>query len=168
MGNKEQIEVILHDLLAQWDAVLHSKILNYQLDKYEEEEEIHLALLEEKVNEYTRLQEIIAPFSDYLGWDLSRKLWEKTSLDILQKYDELLENESSIRELADLLGKMREAQVEMEEETLDKVIVRQEWAKNQQNKTSFFSGRKYNGVYSSPSKLKKTSPTSFVYSRNCS
>ena len=144
--DKEQIEVILHDLLAQWDAILHSKILNYQLGKYEEEEEIHLAVLEEKVNEYTRLQEIIEPFSDYLGWDFSRKLWEKTSLDILQKYDELLENESSIRELADLLGKMREAQVEMEEETLDKVIIRQEWVKNPQNKAEIVGAQQSDDI----------------------
>ncbi|MEL6945487.1 MAG: hypothetical protein AAFO82_22770, partial [Bacteroidota bacterium] len=36
-------------------------------------------------------------------------------------------DEKSIQELADLLGKMREAEIEIEEETYEKTIIRQEW-----------------------------------------
>jgi hypothetical protein len=48
------------------------------------------------------------------------KLWQESSFDILHHYDELLQNEQSIKELADLLGNMREAEIEIEEEEFEK------------------------------------------------
>jgi len=131
---QKEIELIFHDLLAQWDALLHAKILEFQLSKLESEREQFVELMQNKVEEYQRLQKILNPFSDYLGWDLSRKLWKDTAFEILQHYDELLENEQSIQELADLLGSMREAEIEIEEETFEKTIIRQEWVADEHSK----------------------------------
>ena len=125
--DQEQIEVLIHDLLAQWDALLNAKILELQLSRFEEERDSYVELMTEKVIEYKKIHEFVNPFADYMGWDLSRKLWQETSFDILHHYNELLENEQSIKELADLLGNMREAEIEIEEETVEKTIVRQEW-----------------------------------------
>lgn len=126
-ATKKEIERIFTDLLGQWDALLQAKILAYQLSKLEEEEEAYTALVEAKVVEYQRLYQMLSPVTDYLGWDLSRDLWEDSSLDIINKYDKILEDEKSIKELAEMLGNMREAEIEIEEETLEKTIVRQEW-----------------------------------------
>ena len=123
----QSFELVLQDLLSQWDALLQAKILAFQLQKLKEEEEEYLELMENKVSEYRRLYSLVSPFSDYLAWDMSRELWQHSSFDILQKYDELLRNDDAIRELADLLGKLREAEIEMEEETISKTIIRQEW-----------------------------------------
>ncbi len=125
--NQERTEEILHDLLAQWDALLYAKILNFQMGKFLEAEEEYVDFLDKKVKEYSKLREFLDPFSDYFGWDLSRKLWQETSFNVLQRYDDLLQNEASIKALADLLGKMREAEIEIEEETFEKTIIRQEW-----------------------------------------
>lgn len=133
--DKERIELILTDLLAQWDALLNTKMLEYQLQKLEEEIETYVELMEAKANEYSQLTELITPFTDYLGWDTSRSLWEDTSFDVLQQYDELLQNEASLQELADLLGRMREAEIEMEEETFEKTIIRQEWVPDEDAKS---------------------------------
>ncbi len=122
-----EIDLLLSDLLAQWDARLHARILEHQLQQLEKEKEAFLDLLESKATEYRQLQELIEPFTDYLGWDLSRNLWQDTSFDILKHYHQLLEDEDSLRELADLLGRMREAEIEIEEETLERTIVRKEW-----------------------------------------
>ncbi len=129
ISQKEQIDLILTDLLAQWDALLSAKILEYQLKKLEEEKEQFTNLVSAKVEEYQKLMKIVSPFAEYLGnyWDMSRDLWQSTSLDVVQKYDELLKNESSLQELADLLGRMREAEIEIEEESFEKTIIRQEW-----------------------------------------
>lgn len=126
-AEQEKIELLIHDLLAQWDALLNAKVLELQLARFEEEEASYVDLMSEKVAEYKKIHEFVNPFADYMGWDLSRKLWQKTSFDILNHYNELLENEASIKELADLLGKMREAEIEIEEETIEKTIIRQEW-----------------------------------------
>ncbi|RMG60769.1 MAG: VWA domain-containing protein, partial [Bacteroidetes bacterium] len=68
-------------------------------------------------------------------WDLSRQLWEQTSFDILQRYHELLEREDAVRELADLLGRMREAEIVLEEETYESVIVRKQWEEDRLQKS---------------------------------
>ncbi len=124
---RQRLEMILTDLLSQWDALLSAKILDYQLQRLAEEQEIFQQLMEAKVSEYTRLMDLVSPFSDYLGWDMSRELWEDRSFDVLQEYDELLQDEASIKALANLLGRMREAEIEIEEETFEQTIIRQEW-----------------------------------------
>ena len=125
--DRRNFERVLTDLLSQWDALLQAKILEYQLRKFNEAKESYVELLSEKVEEYRRLKSILNPFTDYLGWDMSRDLWQSTSFDTLKAYDELLEDEESLRRLADLLGKLREAEIEIEEETFERTIVRQEW-----------------------------------------
>ena len=126
-GDRQNFERILTDLLSQWDALLQARILDYQLRKFSEAKDSYVELLGEKVEEYRRLKSILNPFSEYLGWDMSRDLWQNTSFDTLKKYDELLQDEESVRRLADLLGNLREAEIEIEEETFEKTIVRQEW-----------------------------------------
>jgi len=126
---KPKLDILIDDLLAQWDALLSEKILRYQMDKISEEAEGLGELLNAKVDEYTKLMDLINPFATEAGrfWDLSRGLWKDTSFDILEEYDQLLQNEDAIRELADLLGRMREAEIELEEEIYEEVVVRKEW-----------------------------------------
>ncbi len=126
-ADRHKLELVLTDLLAQWDALLNARILEYQLKQLEKYQEQFLDLLESKSKEYQQLISLINPFTDYLGWDLSRDLWQDTSFDVIRQYHELLEDEQSLQELADLLGRMREAEIEMEEETFEKTIIRQEW-----------------------------------------
>ncbi|MBB4077544.1 uncharacterized protein with von Willebrand factor type A (vWA) domain [Lewinella aquimaris] len=125
--DRRNFERIFTDLLSQWDALLQARILSYQLQKFSEAKDNFVDLLGQKVEEYRRLKSILNPFTEYLGWDMSRDLWQSTSFDALKKYDELLANEDSVRQLAELLGKLREAEIEIEEETFEKTIVRQEW-----------------------------------------
>ena len=125
--DRTDFERILTDLLSQWDALLQAKILEYQLRKVAEAKAQYVELLGQKVEEYRALQSIVNPFGEYLGWDMSRELWQSTSFDALKEYDELLKDEESLRRLAELLGQLREAEIEIEEETFEKTIVRQEW-----------------------------------------
>ena len=133
-ATSKKIDLLLSDLLAQWDALLYAKIFEYQLQKFEAEHEQYVELLQAKVSEYQRLRTIITPVTDYLGWDLSRALWQETSFDVLNEYNDLLEDEQSLKELADLLGSLREAEIEIEEETFEKTIIRQEWIVDEHSK----------------------------------
>ena len=125
--DQSNIDRLLKDYLAQWDALLYAKIVDYHLRKLSEAQESFIDLVSKKVEEYQKLKQLVAPFTDYMGWDMSRALWQETSFDVLYHYNDLLEKESSIQELADLLGKMREAEIEIAEETFEKTIIRQEW-----------------------------------------
>jgi uncharacterized protein with von Willebrand factor type A (vWA) domain len=66
---------------------------------------------------------------------MSRELWKDTSFDILDTYHHFLADEKSIDDLAEILGKMRDAEIEIEEETFEKTIIRQEWVKDEFNRS---------------------------------
>jgi uncharacterized protein with von Willebrand factor type A (vWA) domain len=145
-ADRADFERILTDLLSAWDALLQAKILVWQLQKFSEAKESFVDLLGQKVEEYRRLKSIINPFTDYLGWDMSRDLWQSTSFDALKQYDELLQDEESLQRLADLLGQLREAEIEIEEETFEKTIVRQEWVVDPLAKTEIVGIQESNDI----------------------
>lgn len=144
------IEKVMKDLLASWDALLSAKLLDYQLRKMEEEEESFKDTMEQKVNEYQKLFTLISPFSDYVGryWDMSRELWQEGSFDVLEKYADLLENEESVKELADLLGRLREAEIISEEEVYERVIVRQMYEEPTEQKSEIVGVKESNDLES--------------------
>ncbi|MGB0522116.1 MAG: VWA domain-containing protein [Flammeovirgaceae bacterium] len=129
LKEKTALDIVIDDLLAQWDALLTAKILKYELEQIDRERELFCELLYAKVEEFLKLISIISPFALETGrfWDMSRGLWKDVSFDVLDRYEQLLANEQSIQELADMLGKMREAEIETEEEIFDEVIVKKEW-----------------------------------------
>jgi uncharacterized protein with von Willebrand factor type A (vWA) domain len=124
-----QLDLFYTDLLSQWDALLHAKILEYELNKLDEEKQSYTQLMQSKVEEYKKLLQLVSPFAQYLGnyWDMSRQLWQQTSFDVIQQYNDILQNEQSVQALADLLGQMRAAEIEIEEETFERILIRQEW-----------------------------------------
>ena len=132
-----QLDLFFTDLLSQWDALLHAKILVYQLNKLDEEKQSYTQLVQAKVEEYKKLIQLVSPFAQYLGnyWDMSRQLWQQTSFDTIQQYDDILQNEKSVQALADLLGQMRAAEIEIEEETFERILIRQEWVVDENAKS---------------------------------
>ncbi|UZR93672.1 VWA domain-containing protein [Chondrinema litorale] len=130
---KSELDIIIDDLLAQWDALLTAKILKWQLKELIKEFEGFNTLIEKKLSEYIKLMGIVNPFAEEAGnyWDMSRGLWADTGFSVLEKYSELLEEEKGIKELADLLGQMREAEIELQEEIYEDVIIKKEWIKDE-------------------------------------
>lgn len=143
--SKDEAELVIKDLLAQWDARLQAKLLKLHLTRLQQQQADFQELMEAKVAEYTKLETLLSPFGNYAGryWDLSRDLWQDTSFSILEKYNELLEQEEEVQKLADMLGKMREAQIELEEETFERVIVQQQWLEDAQARSEI------DGIHSS-------------------
>ncbi|MEM6297535.1 MAG: hypothetical protein AAF740_02495 [Bacteroidota bacterium] len=134
---KIPFDVLSDELLLEWDALLSSKLLAYALEHIEKEQQSFGSKLNAKVEELLKLTELIAPFAMETGqyWDMSEGLWQDSGFEVLEKYAELLKNEKSIRELVDLLGRMREAEIETEEEEFKNIIVRKEWITDDQLKT---------------------------------
>lgn len=129
---KQELDLLLTDVLSQWDAKLQTKILAYQLKNLEKEQQEFQDELNQKAEEYQKLTSMLNPFVDYVGryWDLSQEPWKDTTFDVIEAYDKLLQNEKELQELADLLGKMRQAEVETEEEIYERVEVKQEVRKD--------------------------------------
>lgn len=131
-SRKEDIERVLNDLLAQWDARLQAKILNFQMRKLKQEKEDFKEKLEAKVQEFQKLTSLVKPFTDHISkyWDMSRALWEDSTLDLVERYDALLQDEEELSRLAELLGRLRKAEIETDEETYEKVVTYKEWVKD--------------------------------------
>jgi uncharacterized protein with von Willebrand factor type A (vWA) domain len=128
----EQIERVFNDLLAQWDARLTAKIFTFQMKHLREAKDQFQSKMESKVQEFKKLSSLIKPFTEHIGryWDMSRALWEEQTLDLIKLYDALLRDEKELKRLADLLGSMRKAELEMEEEHYEKVLEFKEWRKD--------------------------------------
>lgn len=125
----ERVEMLIHDLLAAWDALLSAKMLADQLSELEEARDEFIDGIGKRVDEHQRIQSMVSPFVDYLdrGWDLSRGLWEQADLDVLAEYATLLEQEDDLRALAELLGRMHDAEVHRDEEEIAKQVHTKRW-----------------------------------------
>lgn len=120
----EKSEMIYQDMLQQWDAKLNAKVLSYQLDAFKKAMEDFSQKLSDKVDNYQSIQDIMGNFQEYVEgfWNLSKDAWDNESLDLLKAYDELLEDEESVKKLADLLGSLRDAETEVADETYEEII----------------------------------------------
>ncbi|MBD0258240.1 MAG: VWA domain-containing protein [Cytophagales bacterium] len=142
---KLPVEILMDDLLVQWEKRLVEKSLAYEFKELENRAEAYANLLYAKADEYEKMMDLVAPFAEEAGrfWDMSRGLWKQTNFDVLSKYAGLLQNEKSIRELADLLGRLREAQTEMAEERYEYAIAKASY------RDSFRERSEIGGVYES-------------------
>ncbi|MEM6633860.1 MAG: VWA domain-containing protein [Bacteroidota bacterium] len=166
--NRKELRRISQDLLAQWDAKFQAKLLGFQLKRLKKQQDSYKELLNSKMEEFQKLQQIIAPFANYGGvyWDLSQGLWKESSFSVLESYQELLADEASIRELADMLGKMRQAELQTEEEQFDRVIERQQWLQDTSLKSEIVGiqeGNDLNTVLSSEVSLLSDPDTETVF-----
>lgn len=121
----QALEALAEDLLAQWKALLTAKRLQWEAEQVLQEQEVFLQTLEKKIDEFTKIVELLSPFTSELGrfWDISFGKWHKAGFDILQKYATLLQKEKSLQELAEMLGKMRQARYENEEFIYENILI---------------------------------------------
>lgn len=142
------VKRVYTDLLGQWDARLQSKILNFQMKKLRQKKEDYKEKLEAKVQEYKKITSLVKPFTDHVTryWDMSRALWEDSTLDLVERYDSLLADEEELRKLAEILGRLRKAEIETEEETYEKIVIHKEWVKDPNLKSEIVGVRAGNDL----------------------
>lgn len=58
---------------------------------------------------------------------MSKGSWQRVNFDLLKRYATLLEKDKALLELAEMLGRMRKAQEELEEEIFTNTILKPEW-----------------------------------------
>jgi uncharacterized protein with von Willebrand factor type A (vWA) domain len=127
-------------LSDKWEKLLIEKELKWELDIIEKErkkfwdEDIY-----KQIEKLKKLQELLAPFTNELGrfWDMSKGNWHKVDFGILEKYAEFLKEEKSLQELAEMLGRMWQAEREYEEEIFTDIIFKPTWKVEHANKSEF-------------------------------
>jgi uncharacterized protein with von Willebrand factor type A (vWA) domain len=113
----------------KWWELLYKKEIARELEIIDRERKKFCEELYKKIEEFKKLQEILKPITNEFGrlWDMSSGNWRQTNFDILKKYAEFLEKDKSLNELAEMLGKMRKAEQEYEEELFTDIRPKTVW-----------------------------------------
>lgn len=127
--NAASVESIKEHLNEKWDALLFRKQTKWELNIIDEQRKLFCENLYKRIDELKKLQEILEPFTNELGrlWDMNKGNWQSVNLDILKRYAGLLQKDESLKKLAEMLGKMRQAEKEFEEEFFSNMQFKPEW-----------------------------------------
>jgi uncharacterized protein with von Willebrand factor type A (vWA) domain len=124
-----QFESVKEHFIEKWEELLIKKQTKRELEFIDREREKFCEELYKKIEELMKIQELLEPFTNELGrlWDMSKGSWNKNSFDIIKKYAELMKKDKTIQELAEMLGRMRSAEKEYEEELFTNIKIMPEW-----------------------------------------
>ena len=127
--DKPSFESVKEHFTEKWDELLFKKKTKWELEIIEEQRKKFCEGLYKQIEELKKLQEALEPFTNELGrlWDMSKGNWQRANLDILKRYAELLKKDKSLKDLAEMLGKMRQAEKEIEEEVFSNISIKPEW-----------------------------------------
>jgi uncharacterized protein with von Willebrand factor type A (vWA) domain len=127
--NSVSFDSVREHFTDKWGGLLFQKKLQWELDIIEEQRKKFCEELYKQIEQLKKLQELLEPFTGELGrlWDMSKGRWQKVNFDVLKKYAELLERDKSLQELAEMLGRMRQAEREYEEEIFVDMVIKPAW-----------------------------------------
>lgn len=115
---------IKKSLEKDWKRLIDEKIkkkYEYILQgRYEEFKEKQI----EKMNKFANLKRLLSPFVSHLGslWDMADNDFHLSDFNVLNKYSDLLNNNKQLQHLAEMLGKFRKKEIELEKEKYKKLV----------------------------------------------
>lgn len=126
--NETKLKSVKKEFIDQWNEKLSIEKLQQNIKIIDETREQFLNDLYNKIEELKELLKLLAPFLNEttdLGrlWDMSAGNWQNVNFSLLEKYAQILKDKKEIQELAELLGKYRKAEAELEEEEFENIEV---------------------------------------------
>ena len=127
--SKEKLEVLQRNFLSDMEKNLIERKNKWEQERIEKARKEFLEELYKKIDKFIRLEKLLSPFINHMGrlWDLSSGIFEESGFEIFDTFAKLLENDESLQELAEILGKQSRAQSTFEKELRDKVVIKSEW-----------------------------------------
>ena len=125
----EQLEVLRRNFINDMENSLIDRKNKWEQERIDEMRKTFLEELYKKIQNFKRLEKLLSPFIKNFGrlWDLSEGIFETSGFEILEQFAKLLEQDQSLQELAEILGKQNRAQSIFEKELRDKVVIKTEW-----------------------------------------
>ena len=125
----EQLEVLRRNFIGDMERNLVDRKHKWEQERIDEMRRKFLEDLYKRIQNFMRLEKVLSPFINDLGrlWDLSAGVFETSGFEILERFAKILEQDQSLQELAEILGKQNRAQSVFEKELRDKVVVKSEW-----------------------------------------
>jgi uncharacterized protein with von Willebrand factor type A (vWA) domain len=127
--NNISFQSVKEHFTGKWGGLFFQEKLKWELDIIEKERKKFCEELYAQIEQLKKLQKLLEPFMGELGrlWDMSKGRWQKVNFDILENYAKLLQQDKSLQELAEMLGRMRQAEREYEEEIFAKPYKKPAW-----------------------------------------
>jgi len=127
--NSPSFESVKGAFAEKWGGIMLRKQIERELEIIEKERRLFCEELYRRMEDLKKLKSLFGAIGNNLGrlWDLSGGSWRKIDFDVLKKYDQLLENDKALGELAELLGRMYSAEQACENERFSEKITRPEW-----------------------------------------
>ena len=125
----EQLEVLRRNFIGDMEKSLIDRKNKWEQERIDEMRKTFLDELYKKIQNFKRLEKLLSPFIKDFGrlWDLSEGFFETSGFEILEQFAKFLEQDQSLQELAEILGKQNRAQSIFEKELRDKVVIKTEW-----------------------------------------
>jgi uncharacterized protein with von Willebrand factor type A (vWA) domain len=126
---QRSFESVKEHLTEKWDNLLFAKQTQWELNIIDNWRRKVAEELYNRIEELKKLQELIEPFTNELGrlFDMSKGNWQRANFDILKRYAEFLKQNKALQQLAEMLGKMRQAEKEFEEELFSNTTIKPQW-----------------------------------------
>ncbi|MDR0833446.1 MAG: VWA domain-containing protein [Candidatus Symbiothrix sp.] len=127
--SKVSFDSVKEHFTEKWGELLFKKQTQWELEIIDRERKKFCEEFYKQIEELKKLQEALEPFTNELGrlWDMSKGGFQRVNFDILKRYAELLKNNKSLNDLAEMLGRMQQAEQEYEEELFADIQLKTEW-----------------------------------------
>ena len=129
--DKHQFEILARNLKNDLQKSLQERYTAWQLEEIDKKRKAYLKELYKKIAQFRKLEELLSSFIRNFGrlWDLSRTDFNDYGFDILKmkEFAELLENDKSLQELADLIGRQNGETERYEKELREKIEIKNEF-----------------------------------------
>ncbi|MBO7126635.1 VWA domain-containing protein [bacterium] len=127
--DKHQLEILSRNLKKDLQESLQERYTAWQLEEIDKKRKAYLEELYKKIAQFRKLEELLSPFLKNFGrlWDLSSADFNDYGFEILSDFADLLENDKSLQELADLIGRQNSETKRYEKELREKVEIKTEF-----------------------------------------
>lgn len=124
-----EFEILSRNLKSDLQKSLTERYMAWQLEEIDKKRRAYLEELYKKIEQFKKLEELLNPFIKDFGrlWDLSKGNFDDYGFEILKDFSDLLENDTSLKELADLIGRQEAEKEHYEKELRDKVEIKTEF-----------------------------------------
>ena len=128
-GILEEFEALLDMIYDEWEKQLGEKKDEQENENLNNYFDQFIESINQKYTTINRLYKGLGPILDYLGdhWGLDEGLWQHVDWSQLEQYARILEKEEALQELAELLGRAKESEMELEEEKMKRIEYKDEW-----------------------------------------
>ena len=131
--NLNRFHALKEQILEHWEELLLKKQLRWERAQIMEKMKDFNQKLVAKAKKVKELKKKLSAFGDALDmnsgdfWGLAEGDFHRVDFNVLERYANLLERDSSIKKLAEMLGRMHQSEKELEEEIYVSTEQQVEW-----------------------------------------